>query len=353
MNRQVQQTRKGRRPKRRRGRGLIRTLIVFGLLFIGYRVLSPHDRANASSTTTTHHATPSTAPNVTKGATQSGLHSVPQQVEAKPPSLAPLTGVAWPQGGQAAVMIDGQMAGHAGQSTRVPIASLTKMMTALIVLEKYPLAAHETGPTYTVTTQDVKIYDEDYAQNDSAVKVVAGEKLTERQMLEGLLLPSGDNMATMLAGWVSGSESTFVEQMNIKAQQLGMKQTHYADPAGVSTDTVSTAIDQLQVAYAVMQSPVIDEIVQMRSVAFPVVGQIYNTNSDLGHDGIVGLKTGNLTHIGNMSVAADRIYDHKRVRVIAVVLGQRGANDTDSLYAGLAAGKRLIQSIGHSPDNTS
>ncbi|MFD1678009.1 hypothetical protein [Alicyclobacillus fodiniaquatilis] len=95
-----------------------------------------------------------------------------------------------------------------------------------------------------------------------------------------------------------------------------------------------------------MSYPVFKEIVGQKNATFPEVGTIQNTNLDLGEDGVVGLKTGNLAHIGNMAIAAYRNVDHKRVLVIGMVLGQYGQNDGASLHAALEAGKSLITSAG-------
>jgi serine-type D-Ala-D-Ala carboxypeptidase (penicillin-binding protein 5/6) len=253
--------------------------------------------------------------------------------------------VTWPTEGQAALMIDGEVYGEHGDSTPVPTASLAKIMTAFVVLHKFPLSQGQDGPSYTVTPEDVELYDEETKDDDSAVKVVAGETLTERQMLEALLMPSADNVAVMLAKWSYGSSSAFVDEMNAEAKVLGLKYTNYADPAGISQETVSTASDQLRVASAAMSLLAFREIVNQQDARFPVVGTIKNTNSDLGQDGIIGLKTGNLAHIGNMAIAANRVVDNKHVLIIAVVLGQYGQNNFDSLNSALDAGKRLVESV--------
>jgi len=132
----------------------------------------------------------------------------------------------WPEQGQAALMIDGRYYDQHGKNTPVPTASLAKMMTALIVLKKYPLSEGENGPSYTITSQDVQIYDNEVKQGDSVVRVAAGETLTERQMLEALLMPSGDNIAVMLANWTYGSVPKFVDQMNAEAKRLGLNHTN-------------------------------------------------------------------------------------------------------------------------------
>ncbi|GMA57652.1 hypothetical protein GCM10025858_21550 [Alicyclobacillus sacchari] len=66
------------------------------------------------------------------------------------------------------------------------------------------------------------------------MKVAAGEQLSEYQALEGLMLPSGNNMGSMLAKWCDGSQAAFVKEMNETAAKMAMKNTHYADPTGYS-----------------------------------------------------------------------------------------------------------------------
>ena len=88
----------------------------------------------------------------------------------------------------------------------MPIASLAKIMTAYVVLRCHPLPAGGPGPPITVTAADAAAYASDKRHGQSVVKVERGEKLTERQALEALLIPSGNNIASMLAGWDAGSE---------------------------------------------------------------------------------------------------------------------------------------------------
>ncbi|UOF88675.1 D-alanyl-D-alanine carboxypeptidase [Fodinisporobacter ferrooxydans] len=211
------------------------------------------------------------------------------------------------------------------QDSQVPIASLTKMMTAYVVLQKHPLKEGENGPSLTMTANDENLYNQDVAAGDSVIKVAKGEVLTEKQMLEGLLLPSGDNMATTLANWIAGSESAFVQQMNETAKQLGMAHTHYADASGVNPQTVSTAADQFKIAEAVMKLPVFRDIVDMQQATLPVAGVQYNVNYDLGKAGIVGIKTGSTPEAGgNLAAAAYATSGDSKNLVISIVLGQQG-----------------------------
>ena len=85
------------------------------------------------------------------------------------------------------------------------------------------------------------------------MRVRAGEKLTERQALEAMLIPSGNNIAWMLARWDAGSDGAFVATMNARARSLGLRQTRYADASGADPATVSTAADQFRLTLRALQ----------------------------------------------------------------------------------------------------
>ena len=199
----------------------------------------------------------------------------------------------WPGRAQAAAGLPGTgLLGAHGGSQPVPIASLAKIMTAYVVLGDHPLPAGGSGPAITVTAADAAAYASDQRQGQSVVKVSAGEKLTERQALEAMLIPSGNNIASMLARWDAGSEEAFVAKMNARARSLGLRSTRYADASGADPATVSTASDQFRLTLRALQIPAFRQIVAMPQVTLPVAGVAYNVNSGLGHDGIVGVKTG-------------------------------------------------------------
>jgi serine-type D-Ala-D-Ala carboxypeptidase (penicillin-binding protein 5/6) len=128
-----------------------------------------------------------------------------------------------------------------------PIASLAKVMTAYLTLNRYPLSGAQDGFTITVTAAQAQAELEDAAEHQSVVAVQAGEQLTERELLEALLIPSGNNIAQVLAAQVAGSETRFIAEMNAEARALGMNPTTYTDPSGFDPNTVSTAADQLRV----------------------------------------------------------------------------------------------------------
>ncbi len=232
----------------------------------------------------------------------------------------------WPVHGQAAVAVRG--IGIVAKSPRehpVPIASLTKMMTALVILKDHPLAPRARGPLLIVTPTDVADYDNDLAVGDSTLKISVGERLDEHQLLEALLLPSGDDIADLLARWDVGSIPAFVASMNAEVRVLGLDQTHYADASGVSAGSVSTAADQTVVESALMAIPAARLIVRMHEARLPVAGVIPNYNPAIGVDGIVGVKSGWTTEAGAcLATAAYRSAGGHSVLVESVTLGQPG-----------------------------
>lgn len=233
--------------------------------------------------------------------------------------------VTFPEQGQSAVGTDnfGLIASSAVK-TPIPIASVAKIMTAYLVLKTYPMKVGEDGPSLTMTAEDVAEYQDHLQKGYSVLKVQEGEILTERQLLEGLLLPSGGNIANKLGRWVAGSDAAFVEKMNETAKSLGMTVTHYADAHGVSASTVSNAADQVIIAQAAMKDPVFREIVAMPQATLPVAGTVYNVNSMIGKHEVVGIKTGSTTKAGGNFVSATPVVAGDKTHyLIAVVLGQK------------------------------
>jgi len=260
-----------------------------------------------------------------RGATRpAGAGAIDADKRAVVPGPKPV--FSWPKVGEAAVAVRG--VGPVGRSPRqrpVPIASLTKMMTALVVLHDHPLVPGESGPRVRVIPADVATWEAEAVAGDSTVKVVAGETLSEYQLLEALLVPSGDNIADVLATWDAGSVRRFVEKMNTMAEAIGLASTHYADASGLNAASTSTAADQARLAADLMGNTVIRAIVRIRHLAFPVAKSLWNANPALGTDGIIGVKSGwTLAANGCLVAAAFRTVRHHGVLVVSVVLGQPG-----------------------------
>jgi serine-type D-Ala-D-Ala carboxypeptidase (penicillin-binding protein 5/6) len=241
--------------------------------------------------------------------------------------------------GQTSYRIAGQHAVSSAGQQPVPIASLAKVMTAYLVLRDHPLDGGDGSLDLTVTDDDVADTDRRAAQDESIVRVAAGETLTERQALAALLLPSANNVAAMLARAADGSEAAFVARMNDTAHALGMRHTNYTDPSGFDEGTRSTAADQLVLAQHAMRLPEFAALVALRSYELPVAGTVHNTDTLLGHDGFVGIKTGS-------DDAAGGCFMFRAHRsggdVTGVVLGRSGH---DLVAAGLDAARELVESL--------
>jgi D-alanyl-D-alanine carboxypeptidase (penicillin-binding protein 5/6) len=254
----------------------------------------------------------------------------------------------WPARGEAALSVDGiGEVGSSGGPTPIPMASTAKMMTALLVLEDHPLAVNEPGPVITVTRSDVATYVNERSQNESVLPVVAGEQLSEYQLLQGLLLPSASNFADLLASWDVGGVPAFVTRMNARAAALGMSQTRYADVSGFSALSVSIPSDLIKLAQTAMRLAVFAQIVGQMQATLPVAGVVKNLDTLLGHAGVVGIKTGHTDQAGGcFVVAADLPIEGHLVRVYGAVMGQPNALDgafaaTNSLLHALAPALHL------------
>ena len=234
--------------------------------------------------------------------------------------------IVWPPHTQDAIAVQNEgLIEKTPNQTPFPTASVAKIMTAYIILKDHPLKFGENGPTLTITNRDVQEYIADKESGQSVAKVAVGEKLNERQMLEALLLPSANNIATILARWDSGSVENFVEKMNKTAKQLGMTNTHYADPAGISLNTQSSAYDQVLLAQKAFEIPTFRHIVRMAQATLPVCSTVYNVNYVLGKDGIVGIKTGSMPQIGaNFVFAAEHFVGYKQITIIGAIFGAKG-----------------------------
>ena len=252
-------------------------------------------------------------------------------------------GTVWPGDGQAAVQI-GQAQVQVGPNQHAaPIASVAKVMTAYLVLRDHPLGVGEDGPTIALTDADVADTERRSRQRESVVPIVAGEQLTERQALQALLVPSANNIAAVLARWDAGSVARFVGHMNATASSLGMTRTRYTDPSGYDDTTVSTAADQLRVVDQAMRVPAFASLVATASATLPVAGTVRNTNTLLGRDGFVGVKTGSDRAAGGcFAFRAIRFVHGKRTTITGVVLGQPGY---DLIDAGLAAADAMVARI--------
>jgi serine-type D-Ala-D-Ala carboxypeptidase (penicillin-binding protein 5/6) len=192
---------------------------------------------------------------------------------------------------------------------RVPIASITKLMTVLLTLE-------HTRPDDVVTVDPVAA-----EVGESSANLRAGERLTVRELLEAALIQSANDAADALAIYVGhGSEARFVAMMNARARQLGLKDTHYVRPDGLDAPGhVSSAHDVTLLARILMHRPLVRQIVRRRAATISG-GRTLHTWNDLlsSYPGIFGVKTGHTSAAGWSEVAAAR---RTGVTVYATLLG--------------------------------
>ncbi|MFG2862219.1 serine hydrolase [Streptomyces sioyaensis] len=205
----------------------------------------------------------------------------------------------WPDQGQAAAEVVGVGSlGTSGKEKPVPTASVAKVMTAYVLLRDHPLKKGQKGQTITVDAQGEA---DSNKGDESRVPLKKDQQFTQYQMMQMLMIPSGNNVARQLARWDAGSEAAFVKKMNDAAKKLGMTKTHYTDPSGLLQTTVSTAVDQLKLAEQVVKNDVFREVVRTENAQIPGLPErIYNNNSLLTTMAgkVSGIKTGSSTPAG-------------------------------------------------------
>ncbi len=265
--------------------------------------------STSSTTTSSSSTTTSTAPTTTTSLVDHALD--------------------WPGGVSSAVAIPALSvsAGSSPQNVR-PIASLTKMMTAWVVLQHLPLGLGQRGPCHVVTAHDLAVYRYDVATGQSSAAVAVGEQLCEKTLMTGLMVHSAGNFAYILLEMMHIGQGRFVALMNEQARALGLTRTHYVDPTGIDPRDTSTAMDQAAMATTLMaSSPLIRSIVQRPAVRLPVAGVLGSYTPLVGQFGVVGVKSGFTFPAGGCDVMAVHLsVGGIALTTYAVVLGEHGAN---------------------------
>jgi D-alanyl-D-alanine carboxypeptidase (penicillin-binding protein 5/6) len=219
--------------------------------------------------------------------------------------------------------------------TRIlPIASLTKMMTALIVVQR------------SAPDDKVRVTKEALAYKGSAVGVLPkGKRVKVETMLNGLLLPSGNDAAIALAQRMSGTVARFVARMNDQARRLGLECTRFSSPDGFQdAGNHSCAVDLAALARAVLDQPRLARIVRRRRAVlpFPIKGgrlYLFNNNPLLrtGYPGAIGIKTGYTDAAGRCLVAAAQ-RNGRRLGVVLLHSPDPGKQARQLLNRGFALG---------------
>ncbi|TAH32397.1 D-alanyl-D-alanine carboxypeptidase [Candidatus Saccharibacteria bacterium] len=268
--------------------------------------------------------------------------------EARVPPAA--VSLAWPNYGQSSLALaDGTLLATNGEQKPLATASIAKVITALCVLEKHPLKAGEQGPTITLTQADVDIYNHYVANDGSVTYVEAGETMTQYQLLQGLMLPSANNLSDTLAIWSFGSLDAYFTYANQFLAQNGMLNTKVAvDASGLDGATVSTASDLAKLGSLALKKPVLMEIAGQKSAVLPLTGTVTNYNFALGQQGVIGIKTGNNDqNTGALLYAATVPVDGKNITVTGAVMGAgtlgQALRDTVTLLASVPQNFSAVQ----------
>ncbi|WP_411575888.1 D-alanyl-D-alanine carboxypeptidase [Streptomyces mutabilis] len=250
--------------------------------------------------------------------------------------------IPWPSSGQAALDVQGIGSfGSSGEQKPVPIASVAKVMTAYVILRDHPLESGADGPMIEI---DQAAEDQSDAGDESTVNVYAGDKISQREALDAILIASANNVARLLARWDAGSEKAFVEKMNAAAEDLGMTNTTYTDPSGLNDTTVSTAVDQVKLAKAAMESVAFREVAQKMSYDDYKGKNHPNWNQLVGHNGVVGIKTGTTTSaLGNLVFAAKKEVGGETRTIVGAVVRQPATAEKGILAAALDSSDQLIR----------
>ena len=188
---------------------------------------------------------------------------------------------------------------------RLPMASTTKIMTALLAIRK--------GNLDQIVTVQQDAVDEVKMNDGSSAQLAVGDQIRLGDLLYGLMLPSGDDAAIAIADTISGSPASFVKLMNSYAHQLHLTHTHYSNSDGLTShlpdgqidpNHYTTAADLAQLTRIALQNPLFAQIVQLQHYVLPATsthhGYIWETTDDLlsHYAGVTGVKTGYTAEAG-------------------------------------------------------
>ncbi|WP_285728254.1 D-alanyl-D-alanine carboxypeptidase family protein [Psychromicrobium xiongbiense] len=245
--------------------------------------------------------------------------------------------VDWPSSA-AGIMVQGSgepLTDRPGQQP-VPTASTAKVIMALTVLKKYPLALHEPGLKVAMTDVDVRLYDRYRAAQGTVFPVYMGMVLTEYDLLRAALLPSANNIADSLALWAFGSLDAYRQAAQRTVADLGMNSTQIGpDASGYDPATTSTVRDLTILAGAAMRSPVIADIVRQPSADLPG-GRVTNTNTLLGSQGVIGLKTGTSPQARGVFLFAANVTLGGREQLVVGAVQGAGETSKDAMQEAAA-----------------
>jgi D-alanyl-D-alanine carboxypeptidase len=252
------------------------------------------------------------------------LRAAAVTVTAPQETVPPAVPLVFPEYGAAGIAAVGMpgLLGQSGSTEALPMASITKLITALVVLEAHPLAPGEEGPTVTMSAADARYYGEYLALNGSVSPVRAGMVLTQRDLLELTLVKSANNYTKSLVTWAFGSPDAYVAAARAWLDAHGLDRIVVTEPTGIDRANVGPVDQLIALGQLALEQPTVADLVATSVVDVPGLGTLPNTNQLLGVDGVDGIKTGTLDDFGaNLLFSADYTVGSSTVTLVGVVLG--------------------------------
>lgn len=237
--------------------------------------------------------------------------------------------VTWPNFGSSAIGAVGfpGILASSGSTEPRPIASITKIVTSLVILNTKPLALNEPGPAITFSAQDAALVQAYAARNGETKPMRAGMTLSQLQVNEVMLIASANNYAESYSTWAFGSQTAFLAAAHTWLVAHGLNYTTLLDSSGMNPGNTSTASDLVAIGKLALANPVIASIVSTKNVNIPGVREIKNTNKLLGQAGVDGIKTGTLDEAGACLLFSTQFKVGSRsITLVGVALG--GINHT-------------------------
>jgi len=220
------------------------------------------------------------------------------------------------------VGVDGVLNATGGNEAR-SIASLSKVITALVILAAKPLEPGQAGPTLSFGKAENDTYDKYYVLGATIAPMKIGSSMSQHDALAMMLMVSASNYAEVTSTWALGSQANVRSATTRWLADNGLTGTTIVEPTGIDPRNVSTPTDLLKIARLAMANPVVAEIVGTQNAQLGSLGMQSNRNPVLGVDGIVGIKTGTLDDAGSclLFTAVTDVGLDAPITIVGVVLG--------------------------------